>query len=87
MTDEEEKAQKALAARKREQNKLRMRRVKETQRAAKEAEEVFGWLILLFRCAILALAQSDKSLFEEVTICCLMNLEIKIIHQYCCCME
>ena len=39
---EEAKAQKALAARnrEREQNKLRMRRVREAQRAAKEAEKV-----------------------------------------------
>lgn len=43
MTAEEEtKAQKALAARnrEREQNKLRMRRVRDAQRAAKEAEKV-----------------------------------------------
>jgi len=43
MTAEEEaKAQKALAAknREREQNKLRVRRVREAQRAAKEAEKV-----------------------------------------------
>lgn len=43
LTDEEEaKAQKALAARnrEREQNKLRMRRVREAQRAAKVAEKV-----------------------------------------------
>ena len=40
--EEEAKAQKALAARnrEREQNKLRMRRVREAQRAAKEAEKV-----------------------------------------------
>ena len=40
--EEEAKAQKALAARnrEREQNKLRMRRVREVQRAAREAEEV-----------------------------------------------
>ena len=39
--EEEAKAQKALATRnrKREQNKLRMRRVREAQRAAKEAEQ------------------------------------------------
>ena len=38
--EEEAKAQKALAARnrEREQNKLRMRRVREAQRAAREAE-------------------------------------------------
>ena len=43
MTAEEEaKAQKALAARirEREQNKLRMRRVREAQRAAREAGKV-----------------------------------------------
>ena len=43
MTAEEEaKAQKALAARnrEREKNKLRMRRVREAQRAAREAEKV-----------------------------------------------
>ncbi len=41
-TEEEAKAQKALAARnrEREQNKLRMRRVRAAQRAAKEAEKV-----------------------------------------------
>ena len=40
--EEEAKAQKALAARnrEREQNKLRMRRVREAQRAAKVAEKV-----------------------------------------------
>ena len=40
--EEEAKTQKALAARnrEREQNKLRMRRVREAQRAAKEAEKV-----------------------------------------------
>ncbi len=39
--EEEAKAQKALAAnREREQNKLRMRRVREAQRAAKEVEKV-----------------------------------------------
>ena len=40
--EEEAKVQKALAARnrEREQNKLRMRRVREAQRAAKEAEKV-----------------------------------------------
>ena len=40
--EEEAKAQKALAARnrEREQNKLRMRRVRETQQAAKVAEKV-----------------------------------------------
>ena len=40
--EEEAKAQKALVARnrEREQNKLRMRRVREAQRAAKEAEKV-----------------------------------------------
>ena len=39
---EEAKAQKAVAApnREREQNKLRMRRVREAQRAAKEAEKI-----------------------------------------------
>ncbi len=39
---EETKAQKALAARnrEREQNRLRMRRVREAQRAAKEAEQI-----------------------------------------------
>ena len=42
--EEEAKAQKALAARnrEREQNRLRMRRVREAQRAAKEAGEVFS---------------------------------------------
>ena len=40
--EEEAKAQKALAARnrEREQNKLRMRRVREAQRATREAEKV-----------------------------------------------
>ena len=40
--EEEAKAQKVLAARnrEREQNKLRMRRVREAQRAAEEAENV-----------------------------------------------
>ena len=41
MTAEEAKAQKALETRnrEREQNKLRMRRVREAQRTAKEAEK------------------------------------------------
>jgi len=42
-TEEEEKAQKALAARnrEREQNKLRMRRVREAQRAARDVEKFY----------------------------------------------
>lgn len=63
--EEEAKAQKALAARnrEREQNKLRMRRVREAQRAVKETEKVsasagcFGCAVVLYS----SWTQLDKS--------------------------
>nr|WP_305142580.1 DUF4368 domain-containing protein [uncultured Acetatifactor sp.] len=71
---EEAKAQKALAVRnrEREQNKLRMRRVREAQRAAKGGREssFSGWLICLRCCAILVMDTTRQIVIYRAAVLC-----------------